>query len=548
MSATAPSDTFPTITSSKFPVLEPLEPTCECSSPDSVDTAIPTTPKNKFASPNDYFSIPVHFDGSQDLRGETDDFNMELPIRRRGAPTRNPSCSNSRAILAILTADEVEQATAVVSPSQDSSESSSAKTPLNLQATPMAYNDYGELVTQASLNIPKTPQNMTATEIIRVIHRAYHHDLRDQMGEIILEEMDGKISLIVGDGTLRGHHLTSWVFQSGSSPVGVDHGQPTPAEGINVQAPRGPPRILNVGCGSGTWCFRVKSANPNWIVHGVDDTNHWLCVHKDLPLRDFMCVASQENGQDYFARTEPLDVNPQFSVRNINTLTDPSNPLLMGSYSLVRGRQIFRKVQNYKAFLDSIRMLLQSDGVVEFLEVDPRPRIPFVGPYRKPIVERKTQSIRLADTIIDSDLAENVPGWSARVVEQGKASLRPLDGVPAANMKEWIEGAGFYDVKEVIIRLPVGGPTSSGQKHLSYLRYQLDLEDSIPKLRAELPRVEMDEFESGAYYLNLHIVTGRKPQLPRTGDLLKDGERVEMTPSTYDAMARMNDTKSPTWK
>lgn len=86
--------------------------------------------------------------------------------------------------------------------------------------------------------------------------------------------------------------------------------------------------------------------------------------------------------------------------------------------------------------------LLQPDGVVEFLEFDPRPRTPFVGPCREPIIARKTQPARVADRFIDSDLAENVPGWSARVSEELKATLRPRDGIPAPNLKEWLEGAG----------------------------------------------------------------------------------------------------------
>lgn len=40
----------------------------------------------------------------------------------------------------------------------------------------------------------------------------------------------------------------------------------------------------------------------------------------------------------------------------------------------------------------------------------------------------------------------------------------------------------FYDVKEVIIPLPIGGPTSSGQKLLHLLLYQLELQNSIPKV------------------------------------------------------------------
>lgn len=86
--------------------------------------------------------------------------------------------------------------------------------------------------------------------------------------------------------------------------------------------------------------------------------------------------------------------------------------------------------------------LLQPDGVVEFLEVDPRPRIPFVGPYREPIIARKTQPARISDRFVDSDMAHNVPGWSARVSEELNATLRPRDGIPAANLKEWLEGAG----------------------------------------------------------------------------------------------------------
>lgn len=104
------------------------------------------------------------------------------------------------------------------------------------------------------------------------------------MGEIILEEMDGKVSSVVDDCALKEHHLTSWIFQSPASSKTVEMAFPT-TDGIIVMPPPGPPRILCLGCGSGTWCFLVKSVNPNWVVHGVDDTNHWLCVHKDVPFK-----------------------------------------------------------------------------------------------------------------------------------------------------------------------------------------------------------------------------------------------------------------------
>jgi hypothetical protein len=95
------------------------------------------------------------------------------------------------------------------------------------------------------------------------------------------------------------------------------------------------------------------------------------------------------------------------------------------------------------------------------------------------------------------------------------------------------------------------------------LLYQISLENEVPKvcnsaiplhiqklamyqLLKELPKVEMAELESGSYYLNLHIVTGRTPAYPRPGDLLGDGTRQDMTASKYGAMAR-NDAKL-SWK
>jgi len=53
-------------------------------------------------------------------------------------------------------------------------------------------------------------------------------------------------------------------------------------EGLNsVPSNQGPPRVLEIGCGSGSWCFNFKKERPDWILEGIDDTNHWLCVHTD---------------------------------------------------------------------------------------------------------------------------------------------------------------------------------------------------------------------------------------------------------------------------
>lgn len=68
------------------------------------------------------------------------------------------------------------------------------------------------------------------------------------------------------------------------------------------------------------------------------------------------------------------------------------------------------------------------------------------------------------------------------------------------------------------------------------------------KLKAELPKPELDAIESGMYHINIHIVSGRKPQTLRSGDLLLNGERKDMTESSYDTMARNKAMKTSHWK
>jgi hypothetical protein len=98
----------------------------------------------------------------------------------------------------------------------------------------------------------------------------------------------------------------------------------------------------------------------------------------------------------------------------------------------------------------NVDRILQPGGVVEFLEVDPRPRAPFVGPTRECSVQRRTEAAtnwtdRLLDRLEDTCDAEGqnpVPGWTARVEEYLRAALRPRDGVPAEKLKTWLEATG----------------------------------------------------------------------------------------------------------
>ena len=103
------------------------------------------------------------------------------------------------------------------------------------------------------------------------------------MGEIIVPQMDGKSSVVVEDGSLIwSDRLSSWEFRP-RSPKAVN--DITPEERRTIQIYHGPPRVLEIGCSDGSWCFKIKKEQPDWIIEGVDDTDHWACVHKDVLMK-----------------------------------------------------------------------------------------------------------------------------------------------------------------------------------------------------------------------------------------------------------------------
>lgn len=170
--------------------------------------------------------------------------------------------------------------------------------------------------------------------------------------------------------------------------------------------------------------------------------------------RDFTTPPKVEEPQlpDYFRGFKLSQDHPEFTIRNLNALLAHSEPIPHNLYGLIRGRDVFDRVESYKEFLEDVRLILQPDGVVEFVELDPRPREDFNGVS----VERKKDDGHVSapmedwtDKIVDrfkdpecDDVATSVPGWIERVKERLEANLRPKDGVPASQLKSWLEGAG----------------------------------------------------------------------------------------------------------
>ncbi len=202
---------------------------------------------------------------------------------------------------------------------------------------------------------------------------------------------------------------------------------------------------------------------------------------------------SQYSPVDYFKGFQLSQEHPEFTVRNLNALLAHQDPIPHNLYGLIRGRDVFDRIESYKEFLEDVRLVLQPDGVLEFVELDPRPRADFMGGESLTYTRGKSDAhtsgpeTDWTDKIIDrfknpkcDELATTVNGWSERVAERLKATLRPKDGVPAPQLKSLLEGAGFWDVKEIVFRLQVGGETRGGKLLLEVIQHRIKLENDIP--------------------------------------------------------------------
>jgi hypothetical protein len=169
---------------------------------------------------------------------------------------------------------------------------------------------------------------------------------------------------------------------------------------------------------------------------------------------------------DPFRGIHNTQSTPELTVRNLNTLVIHKNPIPHNLYGYIHATDIFAKVDSYRTFLEEVRLILQPDGVVEFVEFDPRPRTvkssedPGHNDSKDYTSKAATDfTDNMADRFkspFDEDLATDVPGWAARVNERVVASLRPRDGIAAANLKSWLEGAGYVHPQQRDVHLLKG--------------------------------------------------------------------------------------------
>jgi hypothetical protein len=67
------------------------------------------------------------------------------------------------------------------------------------------------------------------------------------------------------------------------------------------------------------------------------------------------------------------------------------------------------------------------------------------------------------------------------------------------------------------------------------------------QLATKLPQPNFGEISFGNFYINMHVVSGRKPRDPRPGDVLRDGTRQSMTAFTFEISKSADTLKSPQW-
>jgi hypothetical protein len=79
-------------------------------------------------------------------------------------------------------------------------------------------------------------------------------------------------------------NLSAWDYSS--FPLSPDLSPPpSPDGGQIVVVYNGPPRILEIACGNGSWCFTTKEYHEDWIIEGIDDADHWTEKHPELIFR-----------------------------------------------------------------------------------------------------------------------------------------------------------------------------------------------------------------------------------------------------------------------
>lgn len=101
-----------------------------------------------------------------------------------------------------------------------------------------------------------------------------HLQYRERLEDVIIEQfelLESQLHVYSADNTLLIRvRLSFWGLRKSSLQLST----PPAAEYSGPLVYNGPPRVLEIGCGDGTWCFKIREEQPEWILEGIDDTDH----------------------------------------------------------------------------------------------------------------------------------------------------------------------------------------------------------------------------------------------------------------------------------
>ncbi|KAK5170915.1 uncharacterized protein LTR77_004059 [Saxophila tyrrhenica] len=196
-----------------------------------------------------------------------------------------------------------------------------------------------------------------------------------------------------------------------------------------LDASSGRAKILDVGCGTGIFCYDVGEANPNFDVIGIDLADG----PKGVAIPNVQIMT-------------PVDFNL------------PEWPLRPHDFDLIRNAHLNGSVTNWEQHLRKCFHYLKSGGFFEHIDIDftPRLRLEYTPPRDELVAAGGYQ--RWQEKLMEE--IRPVQEWWHLMQEASHRMGRPL--TYPSNMEEMLENAGFDRTHHETFRIHMVPPPVDG--------------------------------------------------------------------------------------
>lgn len=229
--------------------------------------------------------------------------------------------------------------------------------------------------------------------------------------------------------------------------------------------------ILDVGTGTGTWACEFAARNPKSRVYGID-------LHQVAP--------------------KVMPHNVVFETVDVMT----GFPFNTGTFDFVHSRLLVGGITDWMLYLANLFRITKRGGYVECIEME--------------------LYLRSGTKASPTDYLKETHVWT----KQMEATLKKLDLDPGASvsLKKRMEAAGFVDVQDKVLEIPIGvwqeDQREVGKKALEYCRVHMvdwfrdvliaeGAERQQVISRAQAVMTEINNLDARAY-LKWHFCSGTK--------------------------------------